>query len=90
MAGIRCTWIVASETRLEICGKFLAASLPAYHRKSRPHDRLVGYEVQKVIWDYRVSPDDPMYGRVARAYTMTAGGFIEPPPAGTRQSVSEQ
>ena len=58
----------------EICRKFLAASLAAYNRKSRPHDRLIGYEVHKVVWDYHVSPDDPMYGRIAERYALTAGG----------------
>jgi len=72
----------------EICRKFLAASLAAYNRKSRPHDRLIGYEVHKVIWDYQVSPDDPMHGRVAERYALTAGGLASP-PAGTGQTASE-
>jgi hypothetical protein len=59
----------------EICRKFLAASLVAYNRKSPPQERLIGYELQKIIWDYRVAPDDPMYGRIAERFTITASGL---------------
>ena len=55
----------------EICRKFLAASLAAYNQKSQPRRTGAGYEIHKVIWDYRVTPEDPMYGRVAERYVFT-------------------
>jgi predicted DCC family thiol-disulfide oxidoreductase YuxK len=73
----------------EICRKFLTASLAAYNRKSPPHERLIAYEVHEVIWDHRVSPDDPMYGRVAERVTVTAGGAWSRLPHGPDQA-SEQ
>jgi len=73
----------------QICRRFLTASLAAYNRKSRPHDRLIGYEVDKVIWDYHVSPDDPMHGRIVERFALTAGGLSSHPPAGARQTASE-
>jgi predicted DCC family thiol-disulfide oxidoreductase YuxK len=70
----------------QICGKFLAASLTVYNRKSRPHDRLIGYEVDKVIWDYHVSPDDPMHGRTAERFALKAGGLSSRVPPGPDKS----
>ncbi|PWT80818.1 MAG: hypothetical protein C5B57_11615 [Blastocatellia bacterium] len=54
----------------EICRKFLNANLAAYNSKSRPEDQLNSYEVDKVVWDFELSPQDPLYGRIADRFTV--------------------
>jgi hypothetical protein len=74
----------------EICGKFLTASLAAYNKKSRPQDRLTGYEVHKIVWDFHLSPNDPMHGRTAERFALTVGGASHRPAGKTREGVFEQ
>jgi predicted DCC family thiol-disulfide oxidoreductase YuxK len=57
----------------KICQKFLSASLAAYNRKSRASDRLTRYEIDKVIWDFHLAPDDPMHGHTVERVVSGVG-----------------
>jgi hypothetical protein len=58
-------------TEKEICRKYLTANLAAYNQKVRPEDRLTGYEIDQLTWDFQAAPDDPDHGRVADRYVLS-------------------
>jgi predicted DCC family thiol-disulfide oxidoreductase YuxK len=62
----------------QICQKFLSASLAAYNRKSRASDRLTRYEIDKVMWDFRLTPDDPMHGHTVERVVSAVGEAPRP------------
>jgi predicted DCC family thiol-disulfide oxidoreductase YuxK len=64
----------------EICQKFLTASMAAYNKKSRPQDRLIGYEIDKMIWDYHVTPADPMHGHTVERFLTAVSGLSRRSP----------
>ena len=55
----------------DVCRKFLSATMAVYNQKSGSRDKFTGLEVEKWEWDFRASPDDPMYGRIAERYVFT-------------------
>jgi predicted DCC family thiol-disulfide oxidoreductase YuxK len=55
----------------DVCRKFLSATMAVYNQKSAPRDRFTSLEVNKWLWDFRSSPDDPMRGRIAERYVFT-------------------
>src|SRR5262245_37455923 len=70
----------------EICRKYLTANIAAYNKRVSPEQGLVGYEIDKLTWDFHVS-DDPGHGQVADRYVLPPG---ESPPRSPQEASTNQ
>jgi predicted DCC family thiol-disulfide oxidoreductase YuxK len=53
---------------VSVCEKFLVASASAYNARSRPGNKLTGYEIQTWKWNFLSNPRDPDHGELDRRF----------------------
>jgi hypothetical protein len=54
--------------QVSLCKKTLAIMTSAYNRKVPPNEALADVEIQRWVWDYVASPNDPNYGTLDASF----------------------
>ena len=47
-----------------MCKKLFLAAGQAYNKKVLPQQQVVGYEIERWVWDFRKNPKHPQYGHM--------------------------
>ena len=59
----RLGWCFEDAT-LGMCKKLFLAAGQAYNKKVLPQQQVVGYEIERWVWDFRKNPKHPQYGHM--------------------------